>query len=341
MRFIDEVNITVKAGRGGNGCMSFRREKYIPKGGPDGGDGGRGGSIFFQASKDVQTLLDFRYQPEYRAPNGQSGMGSGCYGRAGEDTTLKVPIGTQIKSESGEIEFDFTQDGQIALIARGGKGGLGNIHFKSSTNRSPLKSTEGEPGEEKILHLELKLMSDIGLVGFPNAGKSSLLAALTLAKPKIGDYPFTTLAPQLGVLEFEEGRITLADIPGILENAHIGTGLGIQFLKHISRSGALLFVLSLENGQYLEKQFQILLNELKEFDATLLDRPRLIVVNKSDKLEGGSDDIQTATWAADWEHFREKYKNSLLISAKYYGGLDQVKLDLKDLLLKPSMAMVS
>ncbi|MDB5038672.1 MAG: obgE [Bacteriovoracaceae bacterium] len=338
MRFVDEVKIRVIAGKGGNGCVSFRREKYIPKGGPDGGDGGRGGSIYFEASHDVQTLLDFRYQREYRAENGESGRGAMCYGKAADDIILKVPTGTLIKSEDGTIDEDLCVHGQRLLAAKGGKGGLGNIHFKNSVDQAPRKSTPGEEGEELELELELKLLSQIGFVGFPNAGKSTLLASLTAATPKIADYPFTTLTPQLGVLKLEE-PITIADIPGIIEGAHKGAGLGIQFLRHISRASHLLFLLAFDSTRGLEETYRALLQELEQYDAVLLNRPRFICINKSDLLD--VDSPQAELWRAEWKAFKEKYPTALLISAKHQNGLEIVIETIRDRILKTPRAMVS
>lgn len=326
MRFIDEVQIRVSGGRGGDGCASFRREKYIPKGGPNGGDGGRGGSVYFEASTDVQTLIDYRYQREYRAPNGEHGQGSDCYGRGGEDITLKVPVGTRITSADGSVDIDLVEAGQKALVAKGGKGGLGNIHFKSSTNQAPRQFTKGELGEEFDLSLELKLVSDIGFVGFPNAGKSTLLNALTAARSRVGDYPFTTLAPHLGVIPGDPALV-LADIPGIIEGAHTGTGLGIQFLRHISRSFCLLFMVSFDRTQDLSRQYGILIEEVRQYDRSLLDRPRMIVVNKADLL---NDDEEI--WTAEWEHFKKTHPQAILISAKEEKGLAELIAQIRQLL---------
>jgi len=321
MRFVDEVKIKVAGGKGGNGCMSFRREAHIPKGGPDGGDGGRGGSVYFEASHDVQTLIDFRYQRSYQGPDGEKGHGADCYGKKGEDIVLKVPVGTHIRSIDGVLDLDLTQVGQRALAAKGGKGGLGNIHFKSSVNRAPRESTPGEEGEHYDLQLELKLVSDIGLVGFPNAGKSTLLNALTAARSKIGNYPFTTLAPHLGVIPGDPPLI-MADIPGIIEGAHQGAGLGIQFLRHISRSFALLFLISFDDEKDLERQYGSLLEEIRLYDARLLDRPRIVVVNKSDLLNATQQNAET--FQAQWENFHQKVPESFLISAKEQEGLEEL-----------------
>lgn len=339
MRFVDEVQIKVTAGSGGNGCASFRREKYIPKGGPDGGDGGRGGSIYLEASKDVQTLIDFRYQREYRAKNGQKGQGSGCYGKAADDIILKVPIGTIVRSDDNMIDADLCEEGQKVLVAQGGKGGLGNIHFKTSTNQAPRHATKGDPGEARDLNLELKLLSDVGLVGFPNAGKSTLLSSLTAATPKVADYPFTTLVPHLGVTRTDQ-PIVIADIPGILEGAHQGIGLGIQFLKHISRSYTLLFLLSFDRSQPLQRQYGSLIEELKNFDSTLLERPRIVVVNKADLLESDESPIVLETWKEEWLSLQKTFPEALLISAERQSGLDSVLKAMEEI-LKPASAMVS
>jgi GTP-binding protein len=338
MKFVDEADIRVIAGSGGNGAVSFRREKSVPKGGPDGGDGGRGGSIYLQASKDVQTLLDFRYAREYKAENGEKGRGAMCYGAAADDIVLKIPLGTIVRSTDGEIDADLCDDGMKLLVARGGKGGLGNIHFKNSVDQAPRKSTPGESGEERELKLELKLLSQIGLVGCPNAGKSTLLGAMTAAHPKIGDYPFTTLVPQLGVLQSDE-PITIADIPGLIEDAHKGAGLGIQFLRHISRASHLLFVLSFEHGRGLEETYRTLLHELEEYDRQLLFRPRLLCVNKADLLESEGSEVEL--WKEEWQAFRKKYPYTTLISAKHHLGLDALADTIRLTLLKHPTAMVS
>lgn len=339
MRFVDEANIKVTAGRGGNGIVSFRREKFAPKGGPDGGDGGRGGSIYLEASEDIQTLLDFRYAREYKAEDGERGRGAMCYGAGADDIILQVPLGTLVKSSDGEIESDLCEKGMKILVARGGQGGLGNIHFKNSVDQAPRKSTPGEEGEERELHLELKLLSHVGLVGLPNAGKSTLLSSLTAAHPKIGDYPFTTLSPQLGVLT-NEPSITIADIPGIIEGAHRGAGLGLQFLRHISRASHLLFVLSFERSQRLEEIYQNLLSEIAAYDSLLLKRPRLLCVNKSDLLENGASE-DSALWTEDWVAFKRKFPDALLISAKHHRGLEILVDAIRSRVLMPTTAMVS
>lgn len=350
MRFIDEATIKVSAGKGGDGCASFRREKFIPKGGPDGGDGGRGGSVILEASKDIQTLIDFRYQPHYQAQAGEKGHGAQCYGKGAEDIIIKVPMGTLVRSEDGSIDVDLIEDKQQILVAKGGKGGLGNIHFKSSTNQAPRTFTKGELGEEHTLQLELKLLSQVGLVGFPNAGKSTLLRALSSARPKVGDYPFTTLVPHLGILETDP-PITLADIPGIIENAHQGAGLGIQFLKHISRSACLLFVLSFDRERDLDRTYGALIQELKAYDLELLNRPRIVVLNKADLLiDAGSEessqfsDEQRQIFAAEFEKFKRVHPECHLISAKHHEGLESLIRHIQTVVhqpLKLEMAVVS
>jgi len=287
MKFIDEVLIKVFAGDGGNGIASFRREKFEPMGGPSGGDGGRGGSIFFQADENLNTLIDFRFKKEHRAQRGENGRSSDQYGAAGEDLVLKVPVGTVIKDSFSENIFgDLTQHGQKILVAKGGKGGLGNIHFKSSINRAPRQFTHGEPGEEFELFLELKLIADIGLVGLPNAGKSSFIRKVSAATPKVADYPFTTLQPNLGVVKFEiDKSFVIADVPGLIEGASDGVGLGDKFLKHLTRTRLLLHLidgLSNISGSDPIDDAQTIIGELKKYEETLFNKPRWIVLNKID-----------------------------------------------------------
>lgn len=287
MKFIDEVLIKVFAGDGGNGIASFRREKFEPMGGPSGGDGGRGGSIFFQADENLNTLIDFRFKKEHRAQRGENGRSSDQYGAAGEDLVLKVPVGTVIKDSFSENIFgDLTQHGQKILVAKGGKGGLGNIHFKSSINRAPRQFTHGEPGEEFELFLELKLIADIGLVGLPNAGKSSFIRKVSAATPKVADYPFTTLQPNLGVVKFDiDKSFVIADVPGLIEGASDGVGLGDKFLKHLTRTRLLLHLidgLSNISGSDPLDDAQTIIGELKKYEETLFNKPRWIVLNKID-----------------------------------------------------------
>ena len=287
MKFIDEVLIIVFAGDGGNGIASFRREKFEPMGGPSGGDGGRGGSVFFQADENLNTLIDFRFKKEHRAQRGENGRSSDQYGAAGEDLVLKVPVGTVIKDSFSENIFgDLTQHGQKILVAKGGKGGLGNIHFKSSINRAPRQFTHGEPGEEFELFLELKLIADIGLVGLPNAGKSSFIRKVSAATPKVADYPFTTLQPNLGVVKFDiDKSFVIADVPGLIEGASDGVGLGDKFLKHLTRTRLLLHLidgLSNISGSDPIDDAQTIIGELKKYEETLFNKPRWIVLNKID-----------------------------------------------------------
>ena len=287
MKFIDEVLIKVFAGDGGNGIASFRREKFEPMGGPSGGDGGRGGSVYFQADENLNTLIDFRFKKEHRAQRGENGRSSDQYGAAGEDLVLKVPVGTVIKDSFSENIFgDLTQHGQKILVAKGGKGGLGNIHFKSSINRAPRQFTHGEPGEEFELFLELKLIADIGLVGLPNAGKSSFIRKVSAATPKVADYPFTTLQPNLGVVKFDiDKSFVIADVPGLIEGASDGVGLGDKFLKHLTRTRLLLHLidgLSNISGSDPIDDAQTIIGELKKYEEKLFNKPRWIVLNKID-----------------------------------------------------------
>ncbi len=286
MSFVDEAKFYVKGGDGGNGCVSFRREKYVPKGGPNGGDGGKGGSVYIRATKKVQSLIDFKYRSHFKAGRGGHGQGKDKHGANGSDLVIEVPTGSVIKEvESGKILVDLTDESQEFLAARGGKGGLGNTHFASGSNRTPRIATDGKPGEDRWLRIELKLIADIGLVGFPNAGKSSLLANLSAANPKIGDYPFTTLEPQLGVLKerFSEPYI-IADIPGLIEDAHKGVGLGHAFLKHIERTYIIVHVVDISEDDHLSK-FRVLENELIKYKDGLADRVKIIVLNKIDLVD--------------------------------------------------------
>ncbi|KPK99863.1 MAG: GTPase CgtA [candidate division Zixibacteria bacterium SM23_73_3] len=285
MLFIDYAEISVKGGDGGRGCVSFRREKYVPKGGPDGGDGGDGGNVVVQVDPHMTTLLDFRYKRHYKAENGKTGAGALKHGKKGKDVYVKVPPGTVIKDlDAGEIIADLTLEGQMVVAALGGKGGRGNAFFKSPTRQSPRKSDTGKKGEQKKLSLELKLLADVGIVGQPNAGKSTLLAKLSSAKPKIANYPFTTLKPMLGMVKLEDHRsFVLADIPGLIEGAHRGKGLGIKFLKHIQRTKLLLYLLD-TTSEDLESDYQALLKEIELFDSLLSQRPKVVVLNKIDLL---------------------------------------------------------
>ncbi len=289
MKFVDEVSIHVIAGKGGDGSASFRREKYIQYGGPDGGDGGDGGSVFLEGDSGLNTLVDFRHQRLYKAENGVQGKGQEKYGKKGEDVYIRVPLGTLVSDEAGAVTLgDVTQHGQHLLVARGGRGGLGNVHFKSSTNRAPRKFTPGEAGEQVHLHLEMKVLADVGLLGFPNAGKSTLIRTVSAARPKVADYPFTTLYPNLGVVRIGiDSSFVIADVPGLIEGAADGAGLGVQFLKHLQRTRLLLHLVDIAPLDEMppEESVRKLEQELMSFDRSLLDRPRWLVFTKSDVLE--------------------------------------------------------
>jgi len=289
MKFIDEAVIEVHAGNGGDGMASFRREKFIPRGGPDGGDGGRGGSIYAIADCNINTLIDYRYARIHRAKNGEKGQGADCYGRGAADIELRMPVGTVIAdAESGETLADLNHHQQRALIARGGKGGIGNLHFKSSTNRAPRQFTRGEEGENRKLKLELKVLADVGLLGMPNAGKSTLIRAVSAAKPKVADYPFTTLHPNLGVVRANMNRsFVIADIPGLIEGAAEGAGLGHQFLRHLARTRLLLHLIDvapLDEGADPVKDARAIVAELRKYDEALHKKTRWLVLNKIDLL---------------------------------------------------------
>jgi GTP-binding protein len=287
--FIDEARIIVKSGQGGSGCVSFRREKFVPKGGPDGGDGGNGGSVIIMADRRLHTLIDFRYRHKYQAARGQHGQGANKHGKSAPDLIIKVPAGTVIRdAESGEIVADFVHDGDNCLIVKGGRGGRGNAVFATSTNQAPRKWEVGQSGQQKILELELKLLADIGLVGFPNAGKSTLLSRISAAHPKIADYPFTTLQPNLGIVSYKNyQQLVVADIPGLIAGSHQGKGLGHKFLRHIERTRALAFMIESTDPRP-EKTFKILFNELKAFSPMLVKKPFIILLTKSDLQEGST-----------------------------------------------------
>lgn len=318
MRFADYAKIYVTAGHGGSGMSHFRREKFEPKGGPDGGDGGRGGDVLLKGNEQLNTLLDLRYRKFVKAKPGKDGHTSRKQGKDGEDEVLEVPMGTvAYDADSKERLGEITEDGQELIIAEGGKGGLGNWHFRSATNQTPQHAQQGKEGKERTIELELKLIADVGLVGFPNAGKSTLLSALSAAKPKIADYPFTTLEPNLGVVTSSDFRsFVMADIPGIIEDAHEGKGLGIQFLRHIERNNLLLFVVAVDSD--IKKEYHALLNELKAYRSDLLDKPRLLAISKMDLKENYEldeepeleDDIETVLISSatghNMEHLKEK-----------------------------------
>ncbi len=289
MRFIDEANIRVEAGDGGNGCVSFRREKYIPFGGPDGGDGGDGGSVYLSAANDLNTLVDLRFHSIHRAERGQNGAGSNRTGKDGADHYIRVPVGTVVHdAETGEKLGDLVQPGATVLVAKGGRHGLGNTHFKTSTNRAPRKATLGKPGEKRLLRLELMLIADVGLLGMPNVGKSSLIRSVSAARAKVADYPFTTLQPQLGVVSVDHQRsFVMADIPGLIEGASEGAGLGTKFLKHLARTKLLLHMIDVEPYESLEDPVAAatkISKELVKWDPELAAKPRWLVLNKIDRL---------------------------------------------------------
>jgi GTP-binding protein len=289
MKFIDEATIRVFAGDGGNGIASFRREKYEPMGGPNGGDGGRGGSIYVESDENINTLIDFRFVKNYRAKRGENGRSAECYGAKGDDLILRVPVGTVItEKQTGEVLADFENHGEKLTIANGGKGGLGNVHFKSSTNRAPRQCTQGDPGEEFELYLELKVLADVGLLGMPNAGKSSLIRSISAAKPKVADYPFTTLQPNLGVVRVDNERsFVVADIPGLIEGAADGYGLGHQFLRHLDRTKLLLHLIDIapfDESVDPAKEGEAIINELKKYSIDLFNKPRWLILNKIDLI---------------------------------------------------------
>ena len=310
MKFVDEARINVVAGKGGPGSASFRREKYIPKGGPDGGNGGDGGSVWLLGDSGLNTLADFRHARHFKARNGEPGAGRECSGKSADDIVIKVPLGTIVEAEeTGERIGEITEHGERMLVARGGEGGRGNVNFKSSVNRAPRQFTPGTPGEERRLHLELKVLADVGLLGFPNAGKSTLISSVSAARPKVADYPFTTLYPNLGVVSLEPGRsYVIADIPGVIEGAAEGAGLGIQFLKHLQRTRLLLHLVDiapLDQADPVE-QVRALERELESFDAELARRERWLVLTKTDQLDAEDADtviqdiIQRLDWQAPW-----------------------------------------
>lgn len=306
MKFVDEATIDVKAGDGGNGCVSFRREKYIPFGGPDGGDGGDGGSVFLVADGNLNTLADFRFERRFQARRGENGRGRNCTGKSGDDCEVRVPVGTLVyDDDTDELLGDLVADGQRLLVARGGFHGLGNVRYKSSTNRAPRQSKPGTPGEQRSLRLELKLLADVGLLGKPNAGKSTLIRAISAARPKVAEYPFTTLYPNLGVVRVSAHRsFVVADIPGLIEGAAEGAGLGVQFLKHLSRTGLLLHLVDVlpPDGSDPVADVRAIAAELRKFSGELAERERWLVLNKVDLLPGGQrqaycdDIVQRLDW---------------------------------------------
>jgi len=322
MKFLDQARVYIKSGSGGNGCISFRRERYVEFGGPNGGDGGRGGNVIATCVDNLNTLIDFRFQQHYKAGNGQHGMGSDCKGANGDDITLKVPPGTQILDEDNEtVLADLTKPGDQVVLAQGGNGGFGNAHFKSSTNQAPRKANPGEPGEELILWLRLKLIADAGLVGLPNAGKSTFLASVSAAKPKIADYPFTTLHPNLGVVKAGDMDFVLADIPGLIEGAHEGAGIGDRFLGHIERCEIILHLVD-ATGQDPVNDYNIVRGELDAYGAGMEDKQELIALSKCDALaaDEAEEKAKTLSEALD--------KEVILLSAVSKLNLDHTLLRL-------------
>jgi GTP-binding protein len=306
--FVDEVDIHVEAGHGGRGCLAFRREKFVPRGGPSGGDGGHGGSVYLVASPHINTLINFRFHPEFQAQRGEHGMGSNCTGHGGGDLELAVPIGTLVYEKTAEgdppyrLLADLADEGQRVLVAKGGRGGMGNARFATSTNRAPRKVQPGEPGELRDLRLELKLLADVGLVGFPNAGKSTMIARISAARPKIADYPFTTLVPNLGVVRLGEDRsFVVADVPGLIEGAHRGLGLGHQFLRHLERTKVLVHLVDVSSatGRDPVSDLDIIRQELQLFQPTLAAKPQIVAASKIDAVDDESRVIAVAKRAAD------------------------------------------
>ena len=322
MRFVDEAKITVTSGAGGRGCVSFRREKYVPRGGPNGGDGGKGGDIEFYALEGMTSLLDFRYMRHYNAKRGAHGMGKDCHGRNGEALTLKVPVGTVIKDfDTGETLVDLIEDGQSFVCARGGRGGKGNAHFKSSTNRAPKFAQPGEEGEERTLKLELKLLADVGIIGFPNAGKSTFISRVSAAKPKVADYPFTTIVPNLGLVSYGDYKsFVVADIPGLVKGAHKGKGLGTRFLKHIERTALFMHMLDLspDTGRDPKDDYEVIINELASFDPALAERQSIVVLNKADIVASGEPPAELLNY------FEDKGIKVYVISAITGQGIDEL-----------------
>ena len=327
MKFLDRAKIYLKAGDGGNGCLSFRREKFIEFGGPDGGDGGKGGDIYFEGVQHLNTLIDYRYQQHFRAPRGEHGRGANCFGASGDELILKVPVGTEILDEQGEnLLVDIVHDGQRVCIARGGRGGFGNNRFKSSTNQAPRRADKGAPGEELWVWLQLKLVADVGLIGLPNAGKSTLLASTTHAKPKIADYPFTTLVPQLGVVYISGTEFIMADIPGLIEGAHSGRGLGDRFLAHIERCSTFIHLIDITQDDPISA-YKLVRDELNLYSPLLATKKEIVALNKVDAL----DDQECNIIKRNFEEFLRKPIH--IISAVH-------RNQAVDLLLKDALSIV-
>ena len=333
MKFIDEAKIQVHAGKGGDGSAAFRREKFVPRGGPSGGDGGRGGSVWAVADRNINTLVDYRFARIHRAEHGEPGRSADKYGRGGEDVVLRMPVGTLVKDGDGTLLADLATHGQRALLAKGGQGGLGNLHFKSSINRAPRQFTRGAAGESRELSLELRVLADVGLLGLPNAGKSTFIRAVSAARPKVADYPFTTLNPSLGVVRIaHDASFVVADIPGLIEGAAEGAGLGHQFLRHLARSRLLLHLVDLappEDGADPAKDARALANELKKYDAALYRKPRWLVFNKADLLQNAEDAaakaraiVRRLRWRGPWFIISAiNGKGCRTLSAEVYGFL--------------------
>ena len=328
MPFVDEAKFYVKAGDGGNGCLSFRREKFVPKGGPDGGDGGDGGSVIIEASSRLHSLLDFKTRSHFKAKNGAGGKGKKMHGRNGEDFVLYVPCGSLIKdANTNEVLVDLVHDGQRFVAVQGGKGGRGNVHFASAQNRAPRIATKGKPGEERWFKIELKLLADVGLIGLPNAGKSTLLSKLSAANPKVAPYPFTTLEPQLGVLQFEILRpCIIADIPGLIEGAHQGVGLGHKFLRHIERTRVLLHLIDVSESTEIFSQYHVIVNELMQYNDELTRRRQLVLFNKIDMVDD-PEELRNLQ-----ESFEQEGIETMAISALTGEGLGRLKKRIAELL---------
>ncbi len=334
MAFVDEAKFYVKAGDGGNGCVSFRREKYVPKGGPNGGDGGKGGDVILVAKGSLHSLIDFSFRSHFKAEKGEHGKGRDMHGRGGKDCIVEVPLGSIIKdAESDEILVDLAEEGERFIAAKGGRGGLGNPHFASGTNRAPRIATNGDPGEEFWLKIELKLLADVGLVGLPNAGKSTLLSQLSAANPKVASYPFTTLEPQLGVLHYKYYEpCIIADIPGLIEGAHQGVGLGHKFLRHVERTSVLLHVVDMAD-EAVKENYHIIASELGLYKEELADRTQILVLNKKDLM---IEEIEEELI----DYFRQFNANILLISAETGEGLDELREKIMEIIEQRRRALV-
>ncbi|HLG15945.1 MAG TPA: GTPase ObgE [Blastocatellia bacterium] len=321
MQFLDRARIIVKGGDGGNGVTAFRREKFVPRGGPSGGDGGHGGSVYLKSTTQLNTLLQFRFNPEFRAGRGSHGEGSNRHGRDGEDVTVLVPVGTVVSNaETGEVIHDFAEPDHVLLVAAGGRGGRGNAHFATSTNRAPRRHEEGRQGIARTLSLELKLIADVGLVGFPNAGKSTLISRISAARPKIGDYPFTTVEPHLGVVTYGDGNtFVVADIPGLIEGAHEGTGLGLEFLRHVERTKLIVHLVDVSStGRDPVEDFETISRELQLYDPMLIEKPQFVAASKMDAVD------DPARVERLREHCRQQGLEFIAISSVAGLGLDDL-----------------